>query len=343
MREVDSRPDIRNGANSLARPLTARTNRHHMRAGREMTPGGTVMQNVSHSSILVMLAGALALGACAPLARLARSNPASVVSQGSEQCRMVSGLGGGQAFAINLDCYRFPGAPASARTAYQEAITESVARNRLEAVLIRQADTICEVEKGYIYANEAVANSFFDFTSTSLSVASTIVGGDQAKSILSGLAGLSTATKTNITAHVYKNQIVPAITNVMDAERQRILTSMIARRSETTAGYPADEMIRLANSYHQACSFQNGVQVLLKASVNKAGSDALIKTINLRYALANLKASLTDYKAMNAARLADPDVAAKIKSMEDKLVELSLEMTANAQTAQGAAVATQDD
>jgi len=41
-------------------------------------------------------------------------------------------------------------------------------------------------------------------------------------------------------------------------------------------------MIRLVNTYYQACSFEHGLQVLLEASVNTAGYDAIIQDRNLK-------------------------------------------------------------
>jgi hypothetical protein len=288
-------------------------------------------------SIIALLGASVALNACTSMGRMARVDPVSVVNQKHAKCALIQGIDGGEPYALDLDCYTFPGEEDS-KKAYALATTSDTERNRLEAVLLRQADSICELEKGQIFANEAMINSALDFISTSLSTTSTIVGGEQAKSILAGLAGISTATRSNITANVYKNQIVPAITNVMDAERKRILTEMAARHTEKVTIYPADEMIRLANSYHQACSFQNGIQLLLKASINKAGSDAIIKAINLRNGIENLKGNLTAYKSMNAANLGNAEVAAKIKSMDDKLVQMALEFTENAQAIESATI-----
>jgi hypothetical protein len=41
-------------------------------------------------------------------------------------------------------------------------------------------------------------------------------------------------------------------------------------------------MIVMANQYHQACSFQKGVQLLLDAAVNKEGVDQIVRAMNLR-------------------------------------------------------------
>lgn len=263
----------------------------------------------------VLLAASTCLAGCGHLGRSARVDPIEVaVRPPADKCGNVSGIGGGSNYAINLDCFRFQagdGAPQSydrassadaagtgprvdetVHTAYSLAKASAAYRDRLEAVLLARADAICEKEKGHIFANEAGVGLAFDVLASSFAGAASIVTGEQANSILSGLAGLSTATRSHVTANVYKNQIVPAITNVMDAERKSLLDSIVALRQSGIAQYSADDMIRRVNLYNQACSFQRGVQLLLKASENKAGTDAILRSINLRQSMADLKIAL---------------------------------------------------
>jgi hypothetical protein len=209
-------------------------------------------------------------------------------------------------------------------------------RDQLEGMLLLHADTICEAEKGSIFANEAAVNTAFDFLSSGLSAASTIVGGDEAKSILSGLAGFSTAGKSHVTANVYRNQIVPAITNVIEAERAKILTTIETKRSQELDKYPASAMIRLVNSYHQACSFQNGLQILLKASVNKAGSDAIIRSINVQFAISQLRQAIAAEQVVPKGQTSISSAAQKnIDDYQAKLGELTLELINIGQQIQG--------
>lgn len=248
-------------------------------------------------------------------------------------------IDGDQKFAIDLGCFEFD-PKNDTETAYRMATsgnmeTQRIARNRLEAVLINQANLVCEQEKGAIYGNKAATSGILDFFASGLSITSTIVGGEQAKSILSGLAGLSTATRTNIDANVYQNQLVSAITKVMDAELARILTIMEAKRGSSVADYSTDDMIRRANEYHQGCSFQKGVQLLLDAAVNKEGVDRIIEGINLRTAVNNLREQrdLLD-------RLGTPEADAKVKELDTKLGELILQQAQNAEGASSVTVET---
>ncbi len=292
--------------------------------------------NLANVSMLALLT--LGAASCSTMDRAARVNPASASARpspiGDDTCNLTSSLAGDQELAIDLGCFKFqPKTSATAKgddlTAYQMANQTKVARNRLEAVLINHANIICENEKGRIYARRAATSGMLDFLSSSFAITSTIVGGEQAKSILAGLAGLSTATRTNIDANVYQNQIVSAITKVMDAERKSILSTMEAKRTSSLEDYPVDEMIRLANTYHQGCSFQKGVELLLDAAVNKEGADSIIEGLNLASAQKNLAA------AIQAQRAIDPgDTQGKIPDMIKAHAELVLKQKANTDAAQ---------
>ena len=125
-------------------------------------------------------------------------------------------------------------------------------------------------------ANESATNASLSIATTALSTVSTIVGGELAKSILSGGAAITSGTQDHINANFYRNQIVQAITRAIDGRRSAILTEIVAKRQLNNDVYSVDEMIRLVNTYYQACSFEHGLQVLLEASVNTAGYDAII-------------------------------------------------------------------
>ena len=237
------------------------------------------------------------MAACAGLGRQARIDPASVstigfAKQGGSECSLTTTLIGDRRNAIDLDCFKFH--KSDTKTAYElaskkvESTSGSLlprdARNRLEGALLNHSNIICENEKGLIYAKRAFFSSALDFGSSGFSIASTIVGGDLARSILSGMAGLATATRTNVDSNVYKNQLVPAITKVIDAERSRLSTQIKARRTNPISEYSVDQMIMQVNRYHQACSFQKGVELLLDAAINKEGVDRILEGINVRAA-----------------------------------------------------------
>ena len=177
--------------------------------------------------------------------------------------------------AINLDCFHFPN-DQSGDTAYRQAATVSgdgkaatAARNRLGAILVGRSDEVCLRELGDLIADEGIANTTLTTLDSFFSTAATIVTGEQAKSILSGLAGASNPGRTTLRAEVYRNALTPAIAHAIINEREkerRELDKMYARPIET---YSIDQMIVDINRYHQICSFYNGV-VLVNAAVDAA-------------------------------------------------------------------------
>lgn len=261
---------------------------------------------MKYRSSLIVAALAMALSGCnlsGALGRASRVNPASVAARPMPKdpvCPKLAPVAGDAEDSINLDCFKFD--PKDTDTAYRFATVTSINggttdnerlesqrqnRNRLGFALMGHADLLCEREKGAIYGARAATSSLLDFGSSSFSIASTIVGGEQAKSILSGLAGLSTATRTNIDSNVYQNQLTSAITKMMDTERSAITQKINSRRNEKISTFSADEMIVMVNSYHQACSFQRGIELLLDAAVNKEGVDQIVRAMNLRQLVAD--------------------------------------------------------
>lgn len=178
--------------------------------------------------------------------------------------------------AVNLDCFYFPedskahetgaGDPL---TAYARVATEAdhdkakVLRNRLADILITHADTICTREMGALVANEGTTNTALSTLDTLFSTTSTIVTGEQAKSILSGLAGAANATRAHINAEVYRNALATAIARAIENERGKQLTAMHGKLSgQDVSGYTLDQMIRDVNAYHQICSFYRGISLV---------------------------------------------------------------------------------
>lgn len=296
---------------------------------------------VKNVTILIVIS--LSTTGCVQIGQAARTNPARIASRDTpDNCRYISGVGSDFKFAINLDCFTFEKNFNSSNSLgnyagdYSGSIDESVYtayslakgninyRNRLQNVLISQADANCEKEKGHIFANEAGVGLAFNILSSGLDAASTIVTGTQAKTILSGIAGFSTASRSHVTANIYKNQIVPAITNMMDAERQKILNELNTKQGLTIYKYSADEMIRKVNYYNQACSFQLGIQLLLKASQNKSGTDAIIHSININHAISDLMTLKQS--------ISDPQKRAEIDA---KILEFGMERAETVQAVKG--------
>jgi hypothetical protein len=172
--------------------------------------------------------------------------------------------------AINLDCFRFPEDNdvkygASDQTAYRRVATGAVddgtrvLRNRLGAILIKKSDDICTLELGRLVANEGTANAALTTLDSFFSTAATIVTGEQAKSILSGLAGAANTGRTTLRAEVYRNALSTAIARAITNERAKQMAGIQQKLTKGTADYTVDQMIVDVNAYHQICSFYRGI------------------------------------------------------------------------------------
>lgn len=168
--------------------------------------------------------------------------------------------------AINLGCYKFLDNPSPTdKTAYALAVSKPEYRNRLAEILIKQSDDICTSEKGLLLKHQAEVNAWSSSLTSVLAGASTVVTGELAKSILSAGAGFSNSARDHINTHVYRNQIIQTITRAIDSERKTLRSALMLRLAEPPSTYSADAMIRDVNEYHQACSMEHGLQVVMEA------------------------------------------------------------------------------
>lgn len=147
--------------------------------------------------------------------------------------------------------------------AYDLAVFDSAARNRLAAILISQADEICVKDSASIVANEAAVNGILNILTTGLASAGSLVSGERAKTVLAGTAGFVSGSRDHINAAIYRNQVSQAITASSAAERKRLRDAIDARRADSVTAFSVDEMIRMVNEYHQACSFYKGLELAL--------------------------------------------------------------------------------
>jgi hypothetical protein len=272
--------------------------------------------------IIALLLAAGLLGGCESWKTSARINPHPVAIYpggipdgapgadrlGNTQCPLTNGLYDTNRGSVNLDCFRFPG-ELEGPTAYQLASAVGdqgrAYRNRLMSVLITHADNTCVLEKGRLFATQASANFALSFLTSALSGASTVVGGETASDILSALATQTNATRSNINENFYRNQITQAINSAIDRERQRLITQIVASRGLDAAAFDVDQMIALVNSYHHACSFERGLQLLLDASLDSSGANAALEERSRESAIAELQRHIAELRRTLTGNLTD--------------------------------------
>ncbi len=158
--------------------------------------------------------------------------------------------------------------------AYDLAVADKRARNRLTAILLNKAGEICEKDQASITANQSALDGFLTVLTTGLASAGSLVTGERANAILAGTAAFVSGSRDNISAAVYRNQLAPAITAASAAERKRLLERIEARRNDSIVDYSVDDMIRSVNEYHQACSFYKGVELALTTATKYPALEA---------------------------------------------------------------------
>ena len=209
--------------------------------------------------------------------------------------------------AIDLDCFTFEEGGKLAYISAREDGDGSV-RNSLAEILIDQSNKICTVEKSLMLERQAEVNGYLSIATTGLYAAATVVSGELASNILSGTASLTSGTRDHLNTHIYRNQIIQAITSAIDNERDQVLSAMLVEFDKDLAGYPVERMIREVNAYHQLCSFGIGLQLVGDAvdtlpehqdaaRVQAIDSELLRINIELRYAGGQVETALLKQKA----------------------------------------------
>lgn len=223
------------------------------------------------AKLLLIAGGAAALGGCTTLQNQSRVDPRTVAHyprddriEGSLNCPLEIG-GDTHGGAINLDCFRFPDHGPDGQTAYELAANRPAERNRLAAVLIKHADDVCTQELGRLTANEAITNTALATLSSTLSGIATIVTGAHAKEIFAAGAGLSTASRSHVNAHVFRNVLSTAVSRAIHIARDKKRGEILAELNKDSTKYNVDQMIVDVNSYHQTCSFYRGLTLVLEA------------------------------------------------------------------------------
>lgn len=216
--------------------------------------------------------------------------------------------------AVDLDCFHFPGDPDSP-TAYQRATTDAGVRNRLAAVLIKHSDDVCTIELGRLTANEAAVNATLSILTSALSAASTVATGDLAKSILSGLATTSNASRGHINAEVYRNVLSPAVARAIESDRDKKRAAVMLSLAKPVSEYSVDQMIVEVNSYHQSCSFFRGLTLVVDA-VDRTKFEASDQQATIKAAMDQLNTEIAATKNEIAAAAGN---ATLLKSLNTQL------------------------
>jgi len=254
-----------------------------------------IFQNIKFLAIITM---SLAGSGCARMGT-ARVEPVTMAVYPGAKCLQArqprsaiwgeANLADSRPGAVDLGCFQFPedwdpeNDDIRDTTAYIKAVADATGekRNRLAAILLKQADDVCTSEKALMLVRQAQANGTLSIATTGLSTASAVVTGDLAKSILAGGAALASGSRDHINTHGYRNQIIQTVTKAIDTERLRLYGLINPNLTKGTAAYSVDVMIRDVNAYHQACSFTMGLQIVMESVERRAEYDKMSKLQSL--------------------------------------------------------------
>ena len=166
--------------------------------------------------------------------------------------------------ALDLDTFKF--SKDDKETAYNEAVEDEEARNRLQDVLLERSDTACGYFLDNLYARVAARKTFLKTTSLLSSTAAAIVTGDDAQKILAGLGGVALGTDSIIDAEIMQNQMSTLLITQINTIRNQIKGEIYKRRIDEKSSYSVDAAILDVGRYHKACSFTSAITALTKNS-----------------------------------------------------------------------------
>jgi hypothetical protein len=194
------------------------------------------------------------------------------------------------------------------KTAYEQAIGDSAARDRLQFLLLRRSDAICIIIKARIASFSDNVNFFFGEITTLLGGTGAIVTGATAARVLAGTAGISNASRAQVNEIYYQNTIKSAILASMDDLRSQKKLAMLANKGKSTEEYSVDAMLLDANEYNEDCSFASGVEHLKRVSDTVANTNDILngKLATAQAALSKDQTTVAQYEADLAKIKKDP-------------------------------------
>jgi len=241
-----------------------------------------------------------ALQGCTFLSAQSRADPRSVAVYKVAECPLTKQQGDTRLGSVDLDCFKFPGASEVAYT----AATDKMGRNRLLSALMKHSDDACTFVLGKMYSDEATINTSLGVLATGFSTAATIVSGEQAKTILSGVSSLAGASRDHINVNVYRSQISSALSQAINNKRSELRAQILAKYTLTPVQWSIDDGIRDVNLYHQECSFYRGIELVLMSVQDKKALQSYISKRDTELVLSAAKATLVELSA-SRARLVD--------------------------------------
>jgi hypothetical protein len=181
---------------------------------------------------------------------------------------------------IYLDRYELPGQNFVAVDSIEGEVTPTpnfdaaMERNDLKSSLVGRSNLICAYTEGQMLGNADISNFTFGTTSAVSGALGSIFTAATPARILSGIAGVSSATQTQVNQVFFKSQLTTAIIQKIDSTRATQLAIINSHNQDTISQYSLNDMLADVLDYHNQCSFYEGIEAIVQSSNNSSASDS---------------------------------------------------------------------
>ena len=138
-------------------------------------------------------------------------------------------------------------------------------RNRIIGQWMYVSDLACAHHLGVILGRANTTSVFLGLASITASGLATFLGGEGTRQALAAASTISTGANSLIKSEIYLGSLTPLLTKKIEDNRNRIGANITSNLNASTAEFPIDEAIVNLSTYHEACSFRKGVQLLADA------------------------------------------------------------------------------
>ncbi|MBB1274816.1 hypothetical protein [Psychromonas sp. SR45-3] len=141
-------------------------------------------------------------------------------------------------------------------------------RSQIQDRLIAASNQRCNLYTTYLKRVSTNQNAFFGSLTTILGGAGAIVTGADSARILSGLAGISSGTRSELNQAIFESAATSVIVPGIHSKRAELLTEMSEKRHLPLDNYTVEGAIADAIVYHGACSLDEGVSFAQKSIIS---------------------------------------------------------------------------
>ncbi len=138
-------------------------------------------------------------------------------------------------------------------------------RSQIQDRLIAASNQRCNLYMTYLKRVSTYTNGIFGTLTTVLGGAGAIVTGENTARFLSGLAGISSGTRSELTQAIFESIATSVIIPGIQKSRADLLKEIEKKRSRAVEEYTVEGAIADAISYHGACSMDTGVAYAQKS------------------------------------------------------------------------------